>query len=258
MLRAACLLMIATGAAFALSTEYWPLLRRRVHRHDQSDSRRRQPVSAARTDGARAVGVTPADRTALFARYSLDRHAVRRHGRADGVVPGTAAPQLEHHASRRNATDVRAVWRARRRCARVVSRACRAAVEAPTATPVALGPSKGIVYRLTAVVRARFVRLGVLRSVDAGAVALSTFRSVGVDGRGDSVLGEPLLCRIVPHRRAGRKTLRSDQHDGVHAPAGEHVPDRAAVRTEPAGRDCVAACALRCCNRWTCRRGPRT
>ena len=113
MLRSACLLMIATGAAFALSTDYWPIV---VVAFIGTINPTAGDVSLflPLEQTVLAQSVTPTDRTALFARYSLDRDAVRRHGRAVRVASRTHRARIGHHAPRRNTVDVCVVRRARR------------------------------------------------------------------------------------------------------------------------------------------------
>ncbi len=148
MLRSACLLMIATGAAFALSTEYWPLV---IVAFVGTINPTAGDVSLflPLEQTVLAQSVSPADRTALFARYSL----VGTLFGGMGVLMASMPELLSHTWSinRLAATQLMfaAVRRARARCARVATRRLSPAVEAPTAAPVALGPSKGIVYRLT-------------------------------------------------------------------------------------------------------------
>ena len=70
MLRSACLLMIATGAAFAASSEYWPLV---IVAFVGTINPTAGDVSLflPLEQTVLAQSVSAADRTALFARYSL-------------------------------------------------------------------------------------------------------------------------------------------------------------------------------------------
>ena len=146
MLRSACLLMIATGAAFALSTAYWPIV---VVAFIGTINPTAGDVSLflPLEQTVLAQSVTPADRTALFARYSLI-------GTLFGGVGVLFASIPEHVAHTSNITHVAAtqlmfaLYGALGIGALAAYRRLSPTVEAPTTTPAALGPSKGIVYRL--------------------------------------------------------------------------------------------------------------
>ncbi len=147
MLRGACLLMFATGAAFALSTNYWPLV---VVAFIGTINPSAGDVSLflPLEQTVLAQSVSPADRTALFARYSLVGTLFGGMGVLAASVPETLsfAFSVDHLDATQLMFALYGVLGigALRFYSRLSS-----AVEAPTATPVALGPSKGIVYRLT-------------------------------------------------------------------------------------------------------------
>jgi MFS family permease len=148
MLRSACLLMIATGGAFALSTAYWPIV---VVAFIGTINPTAGDVSLflPLEQTVLAQSVTPADRTALFARYSLI-------GTLFGGLGVLFASLPEHIAQAANITHVGAtqlmfaLYGVLGIGALAAYRRLSPTVEAPTATPAALGPSKGIVYRLMA------------------------------------------------------------------------------------------------------------
>ena len=255
MLRGACLLMIATGAAFALSTDYWPLVIVAfigTINPSAGDVSLFLPLEQT----VLAQSVSPADRTALFARYSLVGTLLG----GMGVLAATVPEMLSHafDVDHLNATQwMFALYGVLGVGALGLYSRLSPAVEAPTVTPAALGPSKGIVYRLA--------MLFALDSFGSGffvqsMLALWLYQRFGLSvstGSGD-IFCEQRSRGVVPDRRTGRQAIRTDQHDGVHPPAGEHAPDAAAVRAESAGRDRVVARARACCNRWMCRRARRT
>ena len=148
MLRSACLLMMATGSAFALSTDYWPLL---VVAFIGTMNPTAGDVSLflPLEQTVLAQSISPTDRTALFARYSLVGTLFGGMG-----VLMAAVPELLAHTRSMNRIDVTQLMFAAYGALGLVALAFYSrlspAVEAPAATPVALGPSKGIVYRLTA------------------------------------------------------------------------------------------------------------
>ena len=148
MLRTACLLMALTGCAFALSTEYWPIV---IVAFVGTINPTAGDVSLflPLEQTVLTQSVTPADRTALFARYSLI-------GTLSGGIGVLIASIPERVAHASNVTHLHAtqlmfvLYSVLGLAALALYRRLSPAVEAPTATPVALGPSKGIVYRLTA------------------------------------------------------------------------------------------------------------
>jgi len=148
LLRAACLLMIATGGAFALTTEYWPLLAV-AFIGTINPSAGDVSVFLPLEQTVLAQSVTPVDRTALFARYSLI-------GTLAGAVGMLAASIPERAARSWNIVHLDgthlmfALYGLLGVAALALYARLSHAVEAPTSTPSALGPSKRIVYRLTA------------------------------------------------------------------------------------------------------------
>jgi MFS family permease len=147
MLRNACLLMLATGAAFALSTDYWPLL---IVAFIGTINPTAGDVSLflPLEQTVLAQSVTPADRTALFARYSLVGTLFGGMGVLMASVPETLS--LAFNVDRIGAMRAMfALYGVLGVVALTLYSRLSSAVEAPTAAPVALGPSKRIVYRLT-------------------------------------------------------------------------------------------------------------
>jgi MFS family permease len=147
LLRNACVLMIATGAAFALSTNYWPLF---IVAFIGTINPTAGDVSLflPLEQTVLAQSVSPADRTALFARYSL----VGTLFGGMGVLLASLPEWVSHtwSVNRLGATQLMfASYGALGLVALVFYSRLSPAVEAPTATPAALGQSKGIVYRLT-------------------------------------------------------------------------------------------------------------
>jgi len=140
--------MIATGGAFALSTEYWPIAIV-AFIGTINPSAGDVSVFLPLEQTVLAQSVDPVDRTALFARYSLT-------GTLSGGL-GILAASIPERLSRASgiahldATQLMFVlYGVLGLGALVLYRQLSSAVEAPTVTPSALGPSKGIVYRLTA------------------------------------------------------------------------------------------------------------
>ncbi len=147
MLRSASLLMLATGAAFALSTDYWPLLLVAfigTINPTAGDVSLFLPLEQT----VLAQSVSPADRTGLFARYSLVGTLFGGMGVLMAAIPELLA--YTWSINRIGATQLMfAAYGVLGLVALAFYSRLSPAVEAPTATPVALGPSKGIVYRLT-------------------------------------------------------------------------------------------------------------
>ncbi len=148
LLQWASLLMIATGGAFALSSEYWPLV---IIAFIGTINPTAGDVSlfAPLEQTVLAQAVVPADRTALFARYSLVGSLLGGLGVLTASIPDGVA-----HASGVNhlvATQLMfALYGVLGVGALALYHQLSSAVEAPiTEKPVALGPSKRIVYRLT-------------------------------------------------------------------------------------------------------------
>jgi MFS family permease len=147
MLRNACLLMIATGAAFMLSTNYWPLV---IVAFIGTINPTAGDVSLflPLEQTVLAQSVTPGDRTALFARYSLVGTLFGGMGVLMASLPETLSQAF--NMNRLDLTQAMfALYGVLGAIALTLYSRLSPAVEAPTAAPVALGPSKSIVYRLT-------------------------------------------------------------------------------------------------------------
>jgi len=148
LLNGACLLMIATGGAFALSTEYWPIV---IVAFIGTINPTAGDVSLflPLEQTVLAQSVEPIDRTALFARYSLVGTLLGGLGVLTASLPETVA-----HATRishLHATQVMfIVYSVLGVGALALYRQLSPSVEATAAAPAALGPSKSIVYRLMA------------------------------------------------------------------------------------------------------------
>jgi MFS family permease len=147
LLRAACMLMAATGAAFATTTDYWPLL---IVAFVGTINPTAGDVSVFLPLEQTVLTLTaPAqDRTALFARYSLTGTLAG----GLGVLMASLPYALSHGFDIDLSAGMRCMfvlYGALAVIALFVYHQLSPAVEAPThALPVPLGPSKGIVYRL--------------------------------------------------------------------------------------------------------------
>jgi predicted MFS family arabinose efflux permease len=149
MLNGACALMIATGIAFALSSEYWPLVIVAfvgTINPSAGDVSLFLPLEQT----VLAQSVSPNDRTALFARYSIVGTLFGGFGVLSASLPqllAHSAPGVNQIAGTHLMFGLYALLGA---AALAMYRNLSPNVEAPSATPVALGRSKSIVYRLTA------------------------------------------------------------------------------------------------------------
>ncbi len=148
MLRSACWLMIATGILFALSTQYWPIV---IVAFIGTINPTAGDVSLflPLEQTVLAQSVEPAQRTALFARYSL----VGTLCGGIGVLAASAPEWINHRWGINHLGAMQwmfALYGLLGLGALTCYRRLSGAVEAPTATPVALGPSKRIVYKLMA------------------------------------------------------------------------------------------------------------
>jgi len=151
MLRAACLLMVATGAGFALIHNYWPMLII-AFVGTLNPSSGDVSVFLPLEHTVLAEAVDPTRRTALFARYSLFGTLMGALGTLAAAMPDLAASRL---GLDRLATLQGMFWLygALGAVALALYRPLSRAVEGRTATEVprsALRESKGIVYSLAA------------------------------------------------------------------------------------------------------------
>ncbi len=146
LLLGACLLMIATGAAFAVSSEYWPILMVAfvgTINPSAGDVSLFLPLEQT----VLAQSVTAADRTALFARYSMAGTLFGGIGVLTASLPeflarGPGIDQID-------ATRLMFVlYGALGVAALAMYRQLSPAIESATTAHTALGPSKSIVYRL--------------------------------------------------------------------------------------------------------------
>lgn len=147
LLRSACLLMAGTGAAFAITTEYWPLV---IVAFVGTINPTAGDVSLflPLEHTVLTQSVPAHDRTALFARYSLT-------GTLAGAL-GMLLASLPYTLSNGFGLDLIAgvrcmfvLYGVLALVALFVYQQLSPAVEAPLhASPAPLGPSKGIVYRL--------------------------------------------------------------------------------------------------------------
>ena len=151
MLRAACLLMAATGAGFALTTDYWPIVIV-AFVGTMNPSSGDVSVFLPLEQTVLAETVEPRRRTALFARYSL-------FGTLMGAIGTLAAAIPDLLGARWGMGQVLAfrfmfwLYGALGVVALLLYRRLSGAVEAPPAAGVssrALGESRSIVYRLAA------------------------------------------------------------------------------------------------------------
>ena len=151
MLVGACLLMAATGAGFALTTDYWPLLIVAfVGTLNPSAGDVSVFLPLEHTVLAETVGAPR--RTALFARYSLAGTLMGAVGILVASLPDLVAPRLGINGL----TALRSMfclYGALGLVALLVYRSLSPAVEAPSAATThrrPLGPSRSIVYGLAA------------------------------------------------------------------------------------------------------------
>ena len=151
MLRAACLLMAATGAGFALTTDYWPIVIV-AFVGTMNPSSGDVSVFLPLEQTVLAETVEPRRRTALFARYSL-------FGTLMGAIGTLAAAIPDLLGARLGIGQVSAfrymfwLYGALGGVALLLYRRLSGAVEAPAAagvSPRALGESRSIVYGLAA------------------------------------------------------------------------------------------------------------
>jgi MFS family permease len=149
LLRGACLLMLATGLLFGSVTAFWPLLLV-AFAGTINPTAGDVSVFLPLEHTVLSQSVDAADRTALFARYSL----IGAIAGSFGVLTAALPAQLSIHADVTNAVAMRGFFVMYGMLALValllyrrLTPAVEASVEAP---PVALGPSRGIVVRLTA------------------------------------------------------------------------------------------------------------
>jgi len=148
MLRVACALMVATGVAFALSTDYWPLVVVAfvgTINPSSGDVSLFLPLEQT----VLAQSVSAVDRTALFARYSIVGTLFGGLGVLSASLPQwlERSPGVDPIRATQLMFGLYAVLGA---AAFAMYRQLSPSVEAPSATPAALGRSKGIVYRLMA------------------------------------------------------------------------------------------------------------
>ena len=146
MLRGACVLMIATGTAFALTTDYWPLVVVAfvgTINPSSGDVSLFLPLEQT----VLAQSVSAVDRTALFARYSIVGTVAGGFGVLSASLPQLLAPGVD---AVRGTQLMFALYAVLGGAAFAMYRNLSPNVEAPSAVPVALGRSKGIVYRLMA------------------------------------------------------------------------------------------------------------
>ncbi|HTO58320.1 MAG TPA: MFS transporter [Pseudomonadales bacterium] len=148
MLRGACALMIATGTAFALTTEYWPLVVVAfigTINPSSGDVSLFLPLEQT----VLAQSVSAEDRTALFARYSIVGTLSGGFGVLSASLPQllALAPGVD---AIRGTQLMFALYAVLGGAAFAMYRNLSPNVEAPSAVPVALGRSKHIVYRLMA------------------------------------------------------------------------------------------------------------
>jgi MFS family permease len=151
LLRGACLLMIGTGAGFALIHAYWPLLLV-AFVGTLNPSAGDVSVFLPLEHTVLAETVEPARRTALFARYSLFGTLVGACGTLAAAVPGYAAARFGV-AELTAFQSMFWLYGALGALAFVLYRPLSGAVEghaAAGAPTQPLGPSKGIVYGLAA------------------------------------------------------------------------------------------------------------
>jgi len=151
MLRGACLLMVATGAGFALTHDYWPILIV-AFVGTMNPSSGDVSVFLPLEQTVLAETVEPRRRTALFARYSL-------FGTLMGAIGTLAAAIPDLLGARLGIGQVSAfrymfwLYGALGGVALLLYRRLSGAVEAPAAagvSPRALGESRSIVYGIAA------------------------------------------------------------------------------------------------------------
>ena len=229
LLLAATALMAATGLGFAFVTDFWPLLVDRARRHAQSLERRRERVPAARARGAlaRSSATGSARRcsraTASSARSLAAVGLARRGGRRD------ASARSRGLSTRRvDPGDVRPLRAARRRSPRSSIAGCRArstaGAAAPTAPLAEVEEARSTRSRRSSASTRSAAASSCSRWSRCGSTSASTCRSRAA---GALFFWTGLLTAVsylVAVR--DRRPHRARQHDGVHAPPVEPVPDR--------------------------------
>ena len=232
-------------SAFARVHDFWPLLLDRHRRHAQSVERRRQRVPAARARGAVARRPAIAQRTAAFARYSLVGALVAAFGSLAAALPADARADSDGLSLRAVAAgDVRRLCAAGRAGRRSPTAACpqaRNGRRVADASRRCANRSAGL--RARGAVQPRCVRRRLRRPVDGRAVAVPAVRPVARGRRRPLLLDRHADRTVVPRRGAHRAPHRARQHDGVHAPSVQPVPDRDPVHA--AMLSCVDRAAAR-------------
>jgi hypothetical protein len=224
--------MAMTGAAFAATTAFWPLLLIAfvgTMNPTSGDASIFLPLEQA----ALAQTAEPRRRTAVFARYSVIGSLAGALGTLAAAAPDWAADW--GGVTRLGAMQAMfAAYAGLGLVTLVLYRPLTPAIEAKQATRAKpLQQSKRLVYGLAALFGMDSFGTGFLvppkmctpvplPTVAAGVVALPAVSDLG-HGRGDDpVLERDLLGRLLPHRGADRRAHRADQHDGVYPSAVEH------------------------------------
>src|SRR5512132_3730972 len=215
-----------------------------LRRHHESDSWGCQSLSAARTYSSHADRRAPPT-DSLVRAVQPGRNPCRCRRRLDGVDPRLSRKFGWIAASSRHATDVRALWGAGNCGLPAVPAAvaggggciCRTASPLGALKEDRLWPYGPLLHR-------RF-RRRLLCAIAARSVALPELRHFNSNGRRHPVLEQYLFGNLLPARGADLRALRAHQHDGIHTPAGEHLPDPGSIRAESAHDDRSAACPQR-------------
>jgi MFS family permease len=223
LLLAGASLMIATGVAFAVVHEY-ALLLIVAFAGTINPSAGSVSVFVPLEHAALAREITDANRTNMFARYSLVGALAGAVGALASATPDLVAPLGLDQRTAIN-PDVRPLCASRRDR--------RSLLFAHPAAPSGAGRRRDVRARPLAhrrlqagrAVQSRCLRRRLRRPVAAGPVAVRAVRHVAVGGGYVLLLVGRALGVLVPRCRLAVAAHRAHQHHGVHAHPIQHRPD---------------------------------
>jgi MFS family permease len=243
LLLSASVLMAATGAAFVLVHDFWPLLlvafigTLNPSSGDVSVFLPLEQSVLPRTSSAQ-------QRTALFARYSLIGSLVGAAGALSAGLPQLAATRTGFSGAQA-LQSMFVLYGILGLISILVYRRLSASLELPHEARAPLRESRRIVYTLAALfsldsfgggfVVQSLLALWLFQRFDLSVAAAGTiFFWTGV-----------FFCRLPSRRRSPRTANRSCQHDGLHSPAVQRAALPGAFHAESAAGAGVAVCAER-------------